>query len=163
MSRENLVTVCVALGSNLGERALCLDQAVLYLRSLSVDHFLQESPRFQTDPVDCPPGSEPFLNSVALIHLPLEGWSPQRLLPLLQAFEVNLGRPVVREKNAPRPIDLDIIFYGQLVIAEADLVVPHPRAHLRPFVLEPLSCLLPHSVLPGQTRTVEELLADLKG
>ena len=62
------------------------------------------------------------------------------------------------ELEAIRPLDLDIIYYGDLELHEADLVIPHPRAHLRHFVLEPLLHIRPDLVLPGQTKTVQELL-----
>jgi 2-amino-4-hydroxy-6-hydroxymethyldihydropteridine diphosphokinase len=153
--------VCIALGCNLGARMECLNQGIEFLKSLSHNGFIQESPRFETDPVDCPPGSEPFLNSVALIHVDCDLWPPRVLLDALQKFEQDLGRPVIREQNAPRPIDLDIIFYGSLIVTEPTLLIPHPRATERRFVLEPLSKLLPDLVLPGQSKTVLELLDGL--
>ena len=153
-----LIQVGIALGSNLGNRHAQLDAGIAFLRTLSVDKALKESPRIKTAPVDCPPGSGEFLNSIAEITLDPETCPPRRLLDLLQEFERNQGRATVRNLNAPRPIDLDIIYYGDQVIREPFLVVPHPRAHLRRFVLDPLSHLRPDLVLPGQTKTVSELL-----
>ncbi len=156
-----LAPVGIALGSNLGDRAAELDAGIAFLRSLSVDGRVKASPRLETEPVDCPPGSPPFLNAVAEIRIDTDSLPPRALLEKLQAFERERGRAAVRETNAPRPLDLDIIYYFCLVIDELGLIVPHPRAHLRRFVLEPLSHLRPELVLPGQTKTVKELLTEL--
>jgi 2-amino-4-hydroxy-6-hydroxymethyldihydropteridine diphosphokinase len=152
------IQVGIALGSNLGNRFAHLDAGIAFLSTLSVANEVRESPRIKTRPVDCPSGSGEFLNSVAEIDLDPVACPPRKLLELLQDFERNRGRSSVRDVNAPRPLDLDIIYYGHQVIREPFLVVPHPRAHLRRFVLEPLSHLRPDLVLPGQTKTVSELL-----
>lgn len=154
-----LVQVGIALGSNLGNRDAELDAGIAFLRTLSVVHEVRESPRIKTDPIDCPPGSETFLNSVAEIDLDSVNHPPRKLLELLQGFEASRGRSLARNVNAPRPLDLDIIYYGDQVIREPFLIIPHPRAHLRRFVLEPLSHLRPELILPGQTKTVRELLS----
>ena len=152
------VLVGIALGSNLGDRSAELDAAILFLRSLSQDNQVRESPRIETAPVDCPPGSSSFLNAGAEIKIDPQILPPRELLGKLQAFEMERGRVVVRETNAPRPLDLDIIYYGDLIVDEPGLVIPHPRAANRRFVLEPLAYLHPDLVLPGQTKTVRELL-----
>jgi 2-amino-4-hydroxy-6-hydroxymethyldihydropteridine diphosphokinase len=152
------VLVGIALGSNLGDRHAELDAGISFLRDLSLHQRLRESPRIETAPVDCPPGSQDFLNSVAEIELDPEIMPPRKLMLRLQAFERERGRPQEREINAPRPLDLDIIYYGDRIIEEPDLVIPHPRASQRRFVLQPLSHLRPDLVLPGQTKTVRELL-----
>ena len=77
-----------------------------------------------------------------------------------RVFEGTRGRALARDVNAPRPLDLDIIYYDHQMVREPFLIIPHPRAHLRRFVLEPLSHLRPDLVLPGQTKTVSELLGD---
>jgi len=156
-----LLPVGIALGSNLGDSSAELDAGIAFLRGLIPDRPVRESPRIFTEPVDCPPGSPLFFNSVAEIELDPEELSPQALLTKLQAFELNRGRAAVRPVNAPRPLDLDILYYGDLILHEPDLVIPHPRAHLRHFVLQPLAYLRPHLVLPGQTKTVVELLEEL--
>jgi len=145
------VPVGIALGSNLGDSTAELDAGIAFLRSLSASGQIREAPRLQTEPVDCPPGSPPFLNTVAEIELDPAVLPPRELLGMLQAFELSRGRAKVRVVNAPRPLDLDIIYYGDVVVNEPDLVIPHPRAHLRPFVLEPLSHLRPGFVLPKHT------------
>ena len=154
--------VGIALGSNLGEREAELDAGVSFLRYISANNQVRESPRIETAPVDCPPGSPPFLNSVAEIEVDSVDLPPLRLLDVLQQFELRRGRSPLRGINDPRELDLDIIYYGVEQIDQMGLIIPHPRAHLRRFVLEPLSHLRPNLVLPGQTKTVQELLAALK-
>jgi len=158
-----LLHVGIALGSNLGDRSAELDAGIFFLRSLSAEGKIKESPRIETAPVGCPPGSAPFLNAVVEIDVDSRLLSPRELLQRLKAFELSRGRATLREINAPRPLDLDLIYYGDLVVQEPDLVVPHPRAHLRRFVLEPLSHLRPELVLPGQTKTVRQLFEQVSG
>ncbi len=156
-----LVTVGIALGSNLGDSREELEAGVDFLRLLAANRLVRESPRIRTLPVDCPPGSPPFLNAVVELELDPGEFPPRKLLQRLQDFERRRGRPDLRETNAPRPLDLDIVYYGSAVIQEPDLIIPHPRAAQRRFVLEPLSALRPNLVLPGQIQTVSELLAAL--
>ncbi len=153
-----IVPVGIALGSNLGDRHAELNAGISFLRSFAFQGQVHESPRMETAPVDCPPGSPLFLNAVAEISLDPEVMPPRELLRRLQAFETSRGRPAEREINSPRPLDLDIIYYGDLSLQEPDLVIPHPRAIQRRFVLEPLSHLRPDLILPGQSKTVRELL-----
>ncbi len=159
-----LIQVGIALGSNLGDRQSELNAGIAFLRFLSVVNEVRESSRIKTAPVDCPEGSNEFLNSVAEIDVDSDKLPPRRLLELLQEFELSRVRAAARsrETNAPRPLDLDIIYYGDQVIREPFLVIPHPRAHLRQFVLEPLSRLRPGLILPGLTKSVVELLESQK-
>jgi 2-amino-4-hydroxy-6-hydroxymethyldihydropteridine diphosphokinase len=156
-----IVSVGIALGSNLGDRSAELDAGILFLRLLARNNHVRESPRIETMPVDCPPGSPPFLNSVAELEVDSVMLTPLNLLSCLQEFEEERGRSPLREGNAPRPLDLDIVYYGDERFDQMGLVIPHPRAHLRRFVLEPLSHLRPDLVLPGQRKSVAELLAAL--
>jgi 2-amino-4-hydroxy-6-hydroxymethyldihydropteridine diphosphokinase len=157
-----IVPVGIALGSNLSDRHAELDAGISFLRSLALLGQIRESPRLETEPVDCPPGSPPFLNAAAEIEIDPEALPPRELMQRLQIFERSRGRPAQREVNAPRPLDLDILYYGAFVLNEPDLMIPHPRATQRRFVLEPLAHLRPALILPGQTETVTELLARLK-
>jgi 2-amino-4-hydroxy-6-hydroxymethyldihydropteridine diphosphokinase len=146
----------IALGSNSGDRLASLRSAVAALRRLDPD--VRVSPAYETAPVDCPEGSEPFLNAAAILR-----WnkSPEALLAFLRGIESYLGRPAVRHRNAPRSIDLDILYAGDTVRADGDLTLPHPRLHLRRFVLQPLCDLCPDLRLPGFTLTVRQLLGGL--
>lgn len=149
--------VIVALGSNLGVSTGHIQHAILKLRKLSGGGFVHSS-LWETTPVDCPPGSPNFVNAVAM-WTPRNGDTPESLLAELQKLERECGRQPKRIQNEPRPLDLDLIAFGRETHATAELTLPHPRAHLRRFVLQPLSEIAPDIVLPGQSRTVANLLA----
>ncbi|MCI0744899.1 MAG: 2-amino-4-hydroxy-6-hydroxymethyldihydropteridine diphosphokinase, partial [Verrucomicrobia subdivision 3 bacterium] len=118
---------------------------------------LLRSSVYETEPVDCPPGSARFLNAVVgLVPRPDE--TPETLLARLQALEREFGRQPKIVPNEPRPLDLDLITFGREVRDTPTLVLPHPRAHLRRFVLEPLAEIAPGLILPGQNDTVAGLL-----
>ncbi len=150
----------VALGSNLGDSPRNVLRALGLLQSLS-DQPLRRSSLWETEPVDCPPGSPLFINAVAAL-IPRAGETPQTLLARLQALEIGMGRSPKKILNEPRVIDLDLIAFGSQTLAEPDLVLPHPRACRRRFVLQPLAEIAPDFVLPGQDKTVAELLQCLK-
>ena len=149
----------IALGSNLGDRLAHLRQGRDLLLSLHEGAAPAACSRvYATEPVDCPPGSPPFLNAVVEIHTSLH---PDRLLSQLIQLESELGRPDARGRNTPRPLDLDILYTGELVIDTPALVLPHPRLAARRFVLQPLADVRPDFVLPGDHRPVTQLLAAL--
>ena len=154
-------TVLIALGSNLGDSAALIRQAFDELQKLSTTP-IRKSSLHQTKPVDCPPGSPPFVNA-AVALMPLPGETPESLLANLQALEKEFGRQPKVVLNEARPLDLDLIAFGGEVRNTPQLALPHPRAHLRRFVLQPLSEVAPEFVLPGQTRSVAELLRALDG
>lgn len=149
----------VALGSNLGDARSNVLVAMDRLQELAAAPLLRSS-LWQTAPVDCPPGSPSFVNAVVGLK-PIPGETPESLLAKLQALERLLGRQPKKVQNEPRPIDLDLIVFGRLVRHSKELALPHPRAHLRRFVLQPLSEIAPGLLLPGQARTVHELLEGL--
>ncbi len=154
------VPVGIALGSNLGNRSEEINY-VAFLRCLACDHEVLEAPRIETKPVNCPPGSPPFLNSVAEIIVESMELPPLNLFGALEDFEIERGRSPIREVNSPRPLDLDIIYYGNYEFDQMGLFIPHRRAHQRLFVLEPLAAIRPGLILPGQTKTVKQLLDSL--
>jgi 2-amino-4-hydroxy-6-hydroxymethyldihydropteridine diphosphokinase len=153
-----VVPVGIALGSNLGNRSEELNRGIEFLRTLSANRKVRESARLETTPVDCPTDSPPFLNSVAEIHVDTMDFPPLNLFGCLEDFEIERGRSPIRDVNSPRPLDLDIIYYGAVKFDDMGLIIPHPRAHKRRFVLEPLAQLRPDLILPGQTKTVQQLL-----
>ncbi len=157
----NAKLVFIALGSNLGDSRQILLDALARLENLSTVP-LRKSSLWQTSPVDCPPDSPAFLNAVAAL-MPTVGETPESLLEKLQALETEFGRRTKKVLNEPRPLDLDLIMFGAEVRSAARLTLPHPRAHERRFVLQPLCEIAPDLVLPGQTRTVARLLAGSKG
>ncbi|MHC1769602.1 MAG: 2-amino-4-hydroxy-6-hydroxymethyldihydropteridine diphosphokinase [Verrucomicrobiia bacterium] len=151
--------VCVALGSNLGNSEAIIWQAIDRLQEFS-DHPIRRSSLWRTDPVDCPPGSPHFVNAVVAFTARPDETAPGLLLKL-QRLEKEFGRRKKSVLNAPRPLDLDLIAFGQMILATGDLVIPHPRAHCRRFVLAPLAEIAPDLVLPGQSRPVRVLLEEL--
>jgi len=150
----------IALGSNQGDAAQNIRTAFARLQSLS-DRPLLPSSLWETAPVDCPPGSPMFINAIAAFE-PRAAETPQTLLARLQALEKELGRPPKKIHNEPRPIDLDLIAFGQHIINTPELKLPHPRAHQRRFVLQPLSEIAPAYILPNQSKSVSELLRNME-
>jgi 2-amino-4-hydroxy-6-hydroxymethyldihydropteridine diphosphokinase len=149
----------IALGSNLGDSQKILLAAIAKLQKFSAAPILKSS-LWQTSPVACPPDSPKFLNAVAAF-IPRPAETPESLLAKMQALEKEFGRGPKKVLNEPRPLDLDLISFGGEVRASAALTLPHPRAHERRFVLQPLSEIAPELILPGQSRTVAQLLASL--
>ena len=157
--RSARVTAFIALGSNLADSRLNVQKAFDRLQELSELPLLKSS-LWQTTPVDCPPGSPLFVNAmVGLIVTAQE--TPESLLAKLQDLEKEFGRQPKKVLNEPRSLDLDLIAFGHETRATDRLVLPHPRAHLRRFVLQPLQEIAPHFRLPGQSLTVTELLKNL--
>jgi 2-amino-4-hydroxy-6-hydroxymethyldihydropteridine diphosphokinase len=159
----------VALGSNIGDQLANLRaarEAIVDLPQLASP--ILSSALYETDPVDCEPGAEKFLNAVIEFEY---GGDPNELLERLSDIEESLGR----ERNHPRPpsprsgaagnvsrkIDIDLLYCGERKIDNERLQLPHPRMHLRKFVLQPLTDIQPKLVLPNQTESVRELLAQV--
>jgi 2-amino-4-hydroxy-6-hydroxymethyldihydropteridine diphosphokinase len=149
----------LALGSNLGDRTANLQRGIELLLARVPGIELKASARvYETEPVDCAPGTLAFLNTVIEVAADC---SPQELHTHLKAVEQALGRPELHERNSPRTLDLDLLYADAVVSADPVLTLPHPRLHLRRFVLEPLADIRPELVLPGQQVPVAELLAGL--
>ena len=126
----------VSLGSNIEPRADYLRRAIVALSSLPGTRFVKASSVIETEPVDVPPEfvALKFFNQVAVFETTLDPFEFSRRM---HAIEANLGR-VRTVRNGPRTIDIDLIDFGGQVINTPELTLPHPRAHLRPFVQEPL-------------------------
>lgn len=145
----------LSLGSNLGDRLGFLKQALESISNLHNVSLSEVSGVYETEPVGF--ASQPvFLNIAARIFTMVE---PHALLRMLKEIELNVGR-VRREKWKEREIDIDIIFYGSGKINSGGLVIPHPSAHLRRFVLQPLSEIAPDFMHPSMQKTVSQLLMD---
>ncbi len=151
--------VFIAFGSNLGDSQKIILEAMTRLQALSNKPFLKSS-LWQTSPVDCPPGSSKFVNAVVGL-VPQKSETPESLLKKLRDLEKKFGRMPKTIHNEPRPLDLDLIAFGNETRNTLDLILPHPRAHLRKFILQPLNQIAPDFILAGQGRTVSQLLADL--
>lgn len=141
----------LSLGGNLGRRAANLARARRLLVAAGVE-ILRESSIYETEPVDYP--DQPwFLNQVLEVRTALD---PRSLLSLARSVETALKR-VPTVAKGPRTIDIDILLASDLVVDTPDLVIPHPRLHLRNFVLTPLSELVPRLRHPILDRTVADL------
>jgi 2-amino-4-hydroxy-6-hydroxymethyldihydropteridine diphosphokinase len=149
----------VALGSNLGDSRKIILDAIMGLQHFSNEPILL-SALWQTSPVNCPPGSPVFVNAAAAL-VPRSNETPESLLAKLQSLEKEFGRKAKKNLNEPRPLDLDLIVFGNEIRNSPELTLPHPRARLRRFVLQPLSEIAPDLILPGQGKTVAKLLAEL--
>lgn len=129
-----MVVCYLGVGSNLGDRRENIRRSIKELNSLKSTKVLKASRIVETEPEACPAGSPKFLNAALKISTNL---SPLLLLKNLKNIEKKLGR-VKSIRNAPRPIDLDILFYGNKVIKTKKLKIPHPRMFERKFVIKSL-------------------------
>ena len=137
----------IALGANLGDPAATVNAAFAALDRLPHSRLLAKSALYRTAPVGIADQPE-FVNAAARIETTL---APEALLDALLAIEQAFGR-VRAERNGPRTLDLDLLLYDELRLATPRLILPHPRLHLRAFVLQPLAELAPDLALPGRGR-----------
>ena len=141
----------VGLGSNLGDREATIRRAAELIGARRLSSVIETEPwGYANQPK--------FLNAAAEIDTPL---TPRQLLVFLLDVERRLGRERIGPRWGPRTIDLDLLLYGEQIVDEPDLVVPHPRLTEREFALEPLAELVPALKIPGNG-TVQEALAGLQ-
>lgn len=152
------ITACIALGSNLGDRRAHIDAAVAALGSTPGVRIQALSRLHQTDPVG-PVPQGPYLNAAAVVRTTLP---PRALLDRLLEIERTLGRDrTVEQRWGPRTLDMDLLLYGDRIITEPGLTIPHPRLHERMFVLAPFAEVAPRMVVPTLGRTVLDLRRSL--
>jgi 2-amino-4-hydroxy-6-hydroxymethyldihydropteridine diphosphokinase len=152
--------VLIGLGSNCGDSAAIVKQAMLRLAAFATGP-VRCSSLWRTSPVDCPPGSGHFVNAAAAFEA-RPGMTPEGLLAGLRALESEYGRRPAPVRNAPRELDLDLLLFDSEVRDAPDFRLPHPRAVDRRFVLVPAAEVLPDAVWPGTGRTIRGLLDDLE-
>lgn len=154
--KDKLITAYIGMGSNIGDRESNLDTALEMLRMqegievTAVSSYLNTAPVGYTEQPD-------FLNAVAELRTSL---TPAQLLEVCRRVEQELKRVRII-RWGPRTIDLDILLYGNMVINEEDLIIPHPRMQEREFVLYPLNEIAPQAIHPVMKKTVNELLREL--
>jgi 2-amino-4-hydroxy-6-hydroxymethyldihydropteridine diphosphokinase len=149
----------IALGSNIEPRLANLREGCKRASSLhEAGPPIQFSSIYETSPVDCEPGTTPYLNAVMEINF---SEPPVALLDQLLQIEREMGRPSKRPRSSPRAIDLDVLYVGNLVLNNPEIIIPHPRLSQRRFVLTPLAEITPELILPRHSRCVRALLADL--
>lgn len=153
-------TVFIGFGSNVGDRVDFCDRAVTLLSLLPHSRLQGVSLLYETEPVRdrIDPGEAWFLNGVVQLETNI---TPRSLLSTLQEIERALDRDE-DNRSGPRTIDLDILFYGEHVIKESGLTIPHPRLHQRRFVLMPMNELDPLWVHPTLNQSMAQLLTDAK-
>jgi 2-amino-4-hydroxy-6-hydroxymethyldihydropteridine diphosphokinase len=148
----------VALGSNLGNRLENLQAARRQILQLNEVHPpILSSGIYETEPIDCERDASKFLNAV--VEFDYDG-DPGQLLEQLARIEESLGRKRNHQKNASRTIDIDLLYCGDGQIDNERLQLPHPRMHLRKFVLQPLTDIRSDLILPDQRKTIRQLLAE---
>ena len=147
----------IGLGSNLGDRRLMLDEAVLRLARHPLVRVAAQSPWRETAPVGGPAGQSPYLNGAILVETSL---TPEALLEVLQQIETSLGRRR-QDRWGPRTIDLDLLLFDQVVRQTPAIRLPHPRMTWRRFVLEPAVCVAPSMIHPLTGWTVGQHLDHL--
>ncbi len=149
----------LGLGSNLGDSATTLDEALARIGRIPQTELLRHSRFLQTQPVGGPAGQADYLNAAALVRTSL---SPRALLAACQEIENGLGR-VRRERWGPRTIDIDLLLYDDLVLNDAELAIPHPRMAERQFVLEPAAEIAGEMIHPAFGHAIAKLLENLSG
>lgn len=146
--------VGIALGANLGDRLAQMKKARELLTQLSPEGSeCLQAPIYHSEPLDCPDGSPDFYNTV--LEISYDG-SAKNLLEHTQNIEQQLGRDAIHEHNAPRMIDLDILYFGNEILHSEKLTIPHPELTKRDFVLQPLADIRPDLTLPEDHSTIAD-------
>jgi len=148
------------LGSNVGGRLRLLSQAKTLILLEPDVRFVDQSPVYETEPVDVKPEyqSMKFLNAVLIVESP---YTAETWLLKIKKIEELLKRTRMEDRNAPRTMDVDILFVGDQVVDSNLLQIPHPRWAKRRFVVQPLANVRPDLVLPGAGTPVREILAQM--
>ncbi len=156
MNTSDIKSAYLGLGSNKGDRKNNLEMARLILSQNPCIHISAASSLYETEPVGYK-NQNWFINQVIEIKTTL---SPLKLLRITQGIEENMGRKRTK-KDGPRTIDIDILFFEDIVLNTPDLTIPHPRAHKRKFMLEPLAEISPCLIHPVLEKSIITILIDI--
>lgn len=148
----------IGFGSNMGDREAVYQAALDSLNGLPSTVLKAYSSLYETEPVGLVDGGPKFLNAAIALETKL---GPAELLALLRSIELELGKSPSHRSDLSRPIDLDLLLYGDEVVREQGLEVPHPRMHKRGFVLAPLAEIASEALHPVLSCTVGVLLSRL--
>lgn len=155
-----MAIVYLGIGSNVGDRQTNVDRAIQILKERDDVEILAVSTVIETDPVGGPPDQNKFLNGALKIKTDL---LPLDLLAALKNIERRLGRKKTDPINFPRTMDLDILFYDDIVVVDGkNIQIPHPRITERHFVLKPLGEIAADFIHPRLKKSIGELLANLE-
>ncbi len=156
----NGIEAGLSLGSNLDDKLASLRAARAAIAAIPEVSLLASAPLYETEPVGVPEefANLPFYNTVLIVGTSLDA---HKLFAELQKIELALGRKRTLRQNAPRLIDIDMIYYNGQTIRSGGLVIPHPRWTKRRFVLQPLADVRGFLILPGHDRRVRDILAAL--
>ncbi|WP_300673800.1 2-amino-4-hydroxy-6-hydroxymethyldihydropteridine diphosphokinase [Desulfoluna sp.] len=149
--------VFLCLGSNMGDRKAYFDRALQEIESRAIARVVEVSPLYKTSPVDYTDQAW-FLNGAARVETSL---SPRELLVRLKQVETDLGRDAGGVRFGPRPMDIDIILYDDLVYSDEVLTIPHPRMDKRAFVLTPLCDIDSEIIHPKMNKKLRILLSEI--
>jgi 2-amino-4-hydroxy-6-hydroxymethyldihydropteridine diphosphokinase len=151
-------SVYIGFGSNLGDRKLIFHETLRALRNLPKTLVTGKSRLYETDPVGLSDQGPKFLNAVIALETDL---SPRELIDRMRSIEAALGKSASHRSDQSRPIDLDLLLYGEEHFLDDTVEIPHPRMHNRAFVLLPLAELAPKVFVPTFRCTVEDLVRKL--
>jgi 2-amino-4-hydroxy-6-hydroxymethyldihydropteridine diphosphokinase len=155
--RNKMIKVVLAIGGNLGDALVTFSAAIKTLEQNGLSDIVI-SPLYSNPAINCVPGTHDFVNSAIIGK-----WdkTPEELLILIQRTEVALGRPKIHRSETSRTLDIDIILFGNMIISTEKLIIPHPRAKERDFVLIPINEIAPDWLFPDTGKTINATLAEL--